>query len=254
MFDLNIQYGTHLPALIKAINATNGPVLELGMGIFSTPYLHFACYPNRKLVSYENAQNYADWLNVFKSDNHQIHLIDDWEKADLRGDWSVALIDHEHARRRKEEIKRLANTAEYIIVHDTNPGLNPKYKFSEIFPLFKYRLDFNKEKPFTTILSNLKDPHELIAGPKRSEDANTLAHKKKPTKIVGFQSGHDVAYCILEDGVPVLVEEWERISRVKMKMGDGLKLFFDRQSDFDDINYFTFGNWGNRKPEANKLC
>ena len=28
-------------------------------------------------------------------------------------------------------------------------------------------------------------------------------------KIVGFQSGHDVSYCILEDGVPVIHEEYE---------------------------------------------
>ncbi len=42
------------------------------------------------------------------------------------------------------------------------------------------------------------------------------------TKIVGFQSGHDVSYCVLEDGVPVLHEELERFSRKKGELGDGL--------------------------------
>ncbi len=70
---------------------------------------------------------------------------------------------------------------------------------------------------------------------------------KKITKIVGFQSGHDVAYCILENGIPVLVEEWERISRKKMEDGDGLKFFFSRPNDTHDIKYFTLGNWKVRR-------
>ncbi|MCS7092132.1 MAG: hypothetical protein NZM26_02165 [Patescibacteria group bacterium] len=49
--------------------------------------------------------------------------------------------------------------------------------------------------------------------------------RKKTTKIVGFHSGHDVAYAILENGIPIIHEELERISRVKMEYGDGLKFF-----------------------------
>ena len=55
MLDISVQYGTFLPALIKVINLTKGPVLELGMGLFSNPYLHFACYEERRrLVSLES--------------------------------------------------------------------------------------------------------------------------------------------------------------------------------------------------------
>ncbi len=67
------------------------------------------------------------------------------------------------------------------------------------------------------------------------------------TRILGFNSGHDASYCILENGIPVLCEELERFSRVKMELGDGLKFFFERHSEVEDINYFTFGNWGSRK-------
>jgi carbamoyltransferase len=66
--------------------------------------------------------------------------------------------------------------------------------------------------------------------------------KMKTTKIVGFQSGHDVAYCILENGIPTVHEEMERINRKKMEYGDGLKLFLERNKKYDDINYFTFAN------------
>lgn len=157
IIDTSVQYGTFLPALIKVMQITDGPVLELGMGVFSTPYLHFACYPKRRLVSYESDKQYYNWLNIFKNDYHEVHLVKDWDKIDLSERWSVVLVDHEPARRRKEEIKRLANSADYIVVHDTNPRLDGKYRYSEIYPLFKFRKDFNLEKPYTAILSNFKD-------------------------------------------------------------------------------------------------
>jgi len=63
-------------------------------------------------------------------------------------------------------------------------------------------------------------------------------------KIVGFQSGHDVSYTILENGVPLIHEELERIIRLKEPLGDGLKMFFDQNPDMGDIKYFTLGNFG----------
>ncbi len=74
-------------------------------------------------------------------------------------------------------------------------------------------------------------------------------------KIVGFQSGHDVAYCILENGTPILHEELERISRKKMELGDGLKFFFSRfNENTDDLKYFTFGNRNGRSGKWQKVC
>jgi predicted NodU family carbamoyl transferase len=62
-------------------------------------------------------------------------------------------------------------------------------------------------------------------------------------KIVGYQSGrHDVSYCILENGVPIIHEELERLVRVKEPFGDGLKMFFERIENTDDIDHFVFGN------------
>ncbi len=79
--------------------------------------------------------------------------------------------------------------------------------------------------------------------------------KTKPvTKIVGFQSGHDVSYCILENGIPIIHEEMERFTRVKMELGDGLKFFLSRVSDTENIKYFTFGNWGFRGGWRQRIC
>lgn len=159
--DISTTHGTHLPVLIKIINLTNGPVLELGMGIFSTPYLHFACYPKRRLVSFENNPEFAEWIAGFKASFHETYFVNDWNAIDLSGHWSVVLVDHSPAERRVEEIKKLANSADYLVVHDTNPRQSHKYKYHEIYPLFKFRKDFNAEKPYTAVLSNFYDLSNL---------------------------------------------------------------------------------------------
>ena len=63
-------------------------------------------------------------------------------------------------------------------------------------------------------------------------------------KILGFQSGHDVSYCVLENGVPIIHEELERFLRLKEPPGDGLKMAFERLPDyfFDDLDIFCYGN------------
>ena len=44
-------------------------------------------------------------------------------------------------------------------------------------------------------------------------------------KIVGFHSGHDSAYSILEDGIPTIHNELERFNR---KTGQGLGIKVSR--------------------------
>lgn len=63
---------------------------------------------------------------------------------------------------------------------------------------------------------------------------------KNKNVIVGFHSGHDCSYCILEDGIPIIHEEYERITRIKEGVGDGLKFFVDRNPDlFYNVSNFT---------------
>ena len=53
-------------------------------------------------------------------------------------------------------------------------------------------------------------------------------------RVIGFHSGHDCAYCVLENGVPVIHEEYERISRIKEGCGDALDFYFKRSHNVDD--------------------
>ena len=54
-------------------------------------------------------------------------------------------------------------------------------------------------------------------------------------KILGWQDGHDVSYCILENGIPIIHEELERFTRIKSQIGDGLGMFFEHNNKKDII-------------------
>lgn len=158
--DLHGQWGTHLPILTRIMDVTDGPVLELGTGVWSTPVLDFMCRETkRKLVSYDNdpvwfEPNKKQW----QSDFHDIKLVVDWNKADIDSiHWSVVLVDHKPAKRRMKDIKRLANNANFILIHDSEPESDRFFKYSWIYKYFKYRFDYIRCRPNTTVLSNFID-------------------------------------------------------------------------------------------------
>ena len=59
-------------------------------------------------------------------------------------------------------------------------------------------------------------------------------------KILGAWSGHDCSYSILEDGKPVIHDEYERFIREKEPAGDSLE-FFTRENKclYDDIDHIA---------------
>ena len=162
---MHIGGGSHLPVLIKVLRLTDGPVLELGTGLFSTPYLHWACYDaKRKLVSYENKKEYFNTWNYTdkrESNNdytyHERYLVEDWDKIDISEHWGVVFIDHNPGPRRREEMKRVRDNADYVVIHDSDAKNDWYYKYSEYFPLFKY-IWHSDIYPRTTVLSNF---HEI---------------------------------------------------------------------------------------------
>ena len=151
-------WGTHLPVLMRAMALTDGPVLELGAGLYSTPYLHWACFPSkRKLVSYDNDPKYFSYTNSYAEDFHEVILVSNWDDIDIEKPWDVVLVDHGPAERRIEEIRKLAPYAKYIIVHDTQRREEKYYRYDLIRPLFKYVHICTEVSPETTVFSNLVD-------------------------------------------------------------------------------------------------
>ena len=152
-----------MPVVVRVVEATEGPILELGMGIYSTPLLDLMCHENKRpLVSYDDEPEWFAENKEWESDYHKVRLIKDYDEADIESThWSVAIVDHKPAIRRLTEIKRLANNTYYIIVHDTEPECDKYFKYSRIYPLFKYRYDYSRCRPHTAILSNFFDPKKL---------------------------------------------------------------------------------------------
>ena len=158
---LHMKYCSYIPSLVKALNNTDGAVLELGAGPYSTPFLHWLCFDShRMLVTYENDKRFYNMVKHCESDFHKVFLIDDWDNADIERDWSVVLVDHKPAIRRKDDIKRLANFARAIVIHDSQGRSGKHYHYDEIYPLFKYRSAYGKALPQTITVSNFIDVSE----------------------------------------------------------------------------------------------
>ena len=145
---------------MELMRITNGAVLELGSGLYSTVYLHWACFDKkRKLLTLESKPEYVSMMKNLRADYHEIRLVEDWAKADLSGEWSVVLVDHSPGKRRPYEALRLLD-AEYVVLHDTEEVAGKdyyRYKDSGVFEKFKYRFDYKGLIPNTTVLSNKHD-------------------------------------------------------------------------------------------------
>jgi len=152
---------SHLYALMRVMPLSRGPVVELGVGIGSTPFLHWACYPGRELVSYETSEKYYKIMCGHASKNHEMHLLDNWSNADLERPWSVAFVDHSPNERRAVDAVRLKDWAQYIVLHDVNPKYDDRYHYSDIYPLFTYRKTYQVARTWVSVLSNLVDLSEL---------------------------------------------------------------------------------------------
>jgi hypothetical protein len=134
---------------------TGGPVLELGCGDYSTPLLHLLCR-NRPLVSVETDRGWLERYSDLRTKDHEFHLAQDWAGAAIidQREWDVALVDHAPGERRVPEIRRLINRARFIVVHDTEDG---GYGYDRVLPEFKYRFDFKRWEPWTSVVSMVEE-------------------------------------------------------------------------------------------------
>ena len=156
------SHGTHMPVLLKVIAKTKGDVCEVGGGFNSTPLLHWMCR-DRKLVTYENNEDYYRFARHFRSKIHKVRKVDVWEDMDFDHHWSVVLIDHRadgdfdtRGMQRGDDAIKFKN-ADILILHDTEPENYKHYRYDLVFPKYKYRADWTDCKPHTSIVSNTID-------------------------------------------------------------------------------------------------
>lgn len=154
-------WSSYFPILIKAVQNTDGPVLELGAGLFSTPLLHWLCAETgRKVVTYEDTQEYYKFARKFRTETHEVNFVTDWDKTEFdKLKWGVVLIDHA-AKRRTVDALRLKNLAQYIVLHDTQEEAWQHYGYKELWSNFKniYHWEYDLSNlPRTSVVSNISD-------------------------------------------------------------------------------------------------
>ncbi|MCR4324229.1 MAG: hypothetical protein NUV69_00900 [Candidatus Curtissbacteria bacterium] len=151
-------WSSYFPVLIKTVQNTDGPILELGSGLFSTPLLHWLCAEQgRKLVTYEDVQEYYKFARKFRTETHEVNFVTDWDKEDFdKKKWSVVLIDHT-AKRRTTDALRLKKHAQYIVLHDTQEEAEHHYGYKKLWSKFKniYHWEYDLVNvPRTSVVSN----------------------------------------------------------------------------------------------------
>lgn len=157
---------SYYPLLYMALETTGtGEIIEMGTGHGSTPLLHEYANENKRfLESYETERT---WLNKFETLANQWHsftLIDrnSWDAcSNMHPNPSVVFIDHAPGERRKDDLILFKDTAQIIVIHDTEPHGAGDYRVRPLFNQFKYIVEVQSVAPnpneagaWATALSN----------------------------------------------------------------------------------------------------
>ena len=164
--DMN-KWGSHLPALISCIVHSEGPVLEFGVGHFSTPQLHALCMAlGRQIYSVDHSE---DWMEGFTKLQNLLHdfshgnyskFLDAHEASGT--EFGVAFIDHsDTVENRLEHFKRLSLISEFVVVHDFWHD-----NLTAIYPLLvqgNYHICKWYEPPTLVFSSTKQIPEEVLS-------------------------------------------------------------------------------------------
>ena len=177
MINANLyEFGSHLIPLITSLQATDGPVLECGMGPISTPMLHWLCgyAPDRRhLTSLEEVPGWVFKMKEFESDLHILRHVGTWEAVleqikDTH--FSVALIDtgaflekEDPYCYRKEIARSLADHTDVIVMHDINHAwFCEDEEWKDFVRGFGYIWEFSTLPNTTLVISNTTDVREFL--------------------------------------------------------------------------------------------
>lgn len=114
------KWASHLPLLVASVAASTGPILECGVGVWSTPVLHALAAPiERRLVSVESKDDWLDRFTYMRCSWHEIVHTATWDQIpEIDEPWGVVFVDHGHAPR-GPVVSALRLKARLIVMHDS---------------------------------------------------------------------------------------------------------------------------------------
>jgi len=154
------EYSTHNLVLIRIVEISTGPVLEVGAGLFSTPLLHWLCkLHNRRLYTLENNDDFFYWARQFRSPGHSIVQVTKVADFKVKKHWGVVFVDHDMVDSlRSDDAISFKDSADYVVFHDSDERV---YGFKKVKPYFKHVYEWTGCRPQTAILSNFKELDNL---------------------------------------------------------------------------------------------
>lgn len=153
--NLGKEFTTHMSVLVKVLQQSQGNVVEMGAGPFSTPLLHWVTKEmGRSLITYESIPLYYEFARQFRSKLHRIVMVSNWNDVETKKHRGVVFIDHDPEVRRGIDALRFKDSADYIVMHDTQ---SKHYNYDQVWPNFKYEYTWKKCRPWVSVVSNFKD-------------------------------------------------------------------------------------------------
>lgn len=152
------NWSNHRIFLWEALEATKHlglPVLELGCGMGSTPFLRQYCADNSlELVTFDSNKDWAEKMGSIYLENWDTNI---WFHTHYYG---VVLIDEAPGEHRKDAIEmfiQFPNRGQVLIVHDSEPAADAGYQVRTPLSKFKYNIDYESQAAWTTAASNFID-------------------------------------------------------------------------------------------------
>jgi hypothetical protein len=161
------EFASHIPLLYEAVRMTDGEVVELGVGLASTPVLHAICIneKKRRIVSVDDN---TSWLAAMKTrcvdsglvQHDFVHVVNWTENLkpiiDLHPD--VVFIDQGAPKSerdcRMQTIRAFAGNCKVLVAHDWSNILCTAPDAEEVLRLFRYRYLDQTTHAHTIWLSN----------------------------------------------------------------------------------------------------
>lgn len=149
-------WASHLPALFSCLLATNGAVLEVGAGDWSTPLLRKFCeVAGRQFWTAEENQVWAAKVNSAYMPLSEMTKFLTSKSTEY---WSVVFLDH-NGHRRAADALLFVDSAEYIVIHD--------YPAPEIFDSldlsrWKHHIVDKRVRPWTLVLTQSDELKERL--------------------------------------------------------------------------------------------
>lgn len=165
--------GTHMSFFLTAVAHTNGPILELGAGDYSTPLLHAVCSREKRYLMTADTSmgllcNFLDlqrswhafcYVPVYEDDLELNAKPERWDNVGGEIDWSVVIVNHRPGERRVKDIERLRSRAEIFVIHDTQER---GYGYQSLIESFKYVFVDERYAIQTTLVSDTIDVSQFF--------------------------------------------------------------------------------------------